>query len=869
MKSSAPRGEAERLASLREYRILDTLPEQDFDDLTRLAAQICGVPIAQITFIDSDRQWFKSNIGIDASQTSRDISFCAHAIQEPDLFVVPDALQDKRFADNPLVISAPNIRFYAGAPLVTSEGQALGTLCVIDRVPRELSAEQQEALRALGRQVMTQLELRRQAGTLAKVNEDLEREVAVRKVAEESLLKVWEQLAERVKERTRELTQANASLLEQISERERVETSLRASEERFRSVTQSALDAIISADSGGHIVSWNKGAEIIFGYGEDEALGQFLTMLMPERYRAAHTHGMARFAQTGEAHVIGSTIELKGLRKDGSEFPVEISISAWKAGDESFYSGIIRDITERKRVADALRESEQRYRLLGEGILHQVWTAQPNGDLDYVNTRTLEYFGRTMKEAVGDGWLSVVHPDDAPSCVERWTQSLQTGQHYEVEFRLRSADGAYRWHLARATPGRDADGKIVKWFGTNTDIDVQKRAEESLLQSEEQLLQAQKMESIGTLAGGVAHDFNNLLTAILGNTQLGMRKLPEDDPLRPRLIEIEKAANRAAALTRQLLAFSRRQRLERKGLNLNETINETLKMLQRIIGEDIEVRFNAAGNLSTIYADPGQIEQVVMNLAVNARDAMPRGGRLAIETNNIVLDAEFCRRYPDCKPGKYAQLMVSDTGTGMDAETRARIFEPFFTTKEVGKGTGLGLSMVYGIIKQHEGLIHVYSEVGHGTTFKIYLPIEEKKVANQETEAALAPMRGGTETILVAEDEEALRELAQSILEELGYRVILAQDGAEAIEMYETSREKIDLVLLDVMMPRMGGYEAYERMRSLRSDIPVIFMTGYGTEQMQSKFIEASDAPIIQKPYSVEALGRVVRTMLDVEPSRS
>src|SRR6185295_16146179 len=387
------------------------------------------------------------------------------------------------------------------------------------------------------------------------------------------------------------------------------------------------------------------------------------------------------------------------------------------------------------------------------------------------------------------------------------------------------------------------------------------------------LQQSQKMEAIGTLAGGVAHDFNNLLTVIIGNTDLAFKKSPETDPVRPRLLEIDKAAKRAAVLTRQLLAFSRQQQMERRNSKLNDVIAEIMKLLNRIIGADVEVNVRAGSNLSVISADPAQIEQVVMNLAVNARDAMPEGGQLTIETSNVTLDENYQRHYPYAQPGKYVELQVSDTGSGMDEGTKARIFEPFFTTKQVGKGTGLGLSMAYGIIKQHDGHINVYSEPGHGTTFKIYLPVSESAVEEIEV-IAEREVVGGAETILLAEDDEGLRHLARNVLVGLGYTVLLAKDGEEAVQVYTENSERIKLLLLDVMMPRMGGPEAYERMRQIGGNIPLIFMTGYSSDFVKSRFvkqnisIEALGADVIQKPYNIDGLGRKIREVLDASRTK-
>jgi signal transduction histidine kinase len=387
-------------------------------------------------------------------------------------------------------------------------------------------------------------------------------------------------------------------------------------------------------------------------------------------------------------------------------------------------------------------------------------------------------------------------------------------------------------------------------------------------QQEEKLQQSQKLEAIGTLAGGVAHDFNNLLTVILGNIELAIHRLAGDDAVRHRLLEVEKAAKRATVLTRQLLAFSRRQQMERRNINLNDSIGEIMKLLHRIIGADVEVSVKAGPNLSSIFADPAQIEQVVMNLAVNARDAMPQGGKLTIETSNRTLDEAFQLQYPYVQPGDYVQMIVSDSGSGMDEETKAHIFEPFFTTKEVGKGTGLGLAMVYGIIKQHDGYINVSSELERGTTFTLFLP-SVKTAVTEEVVTKELPVLGGTETILVAEDEDALRSLASDMLTELGYTVLLAKDGVEAVAVYTENRERIDMLLLDVMMPSVGGPEAYKRVRQIGGDVPVIFMTGYSSELVQSRFLkqhsslEEMKPPVMQKPYSIDLLARKVREVLD------
>ncbi len=390
-----------------------------------------------------------------------------------------------------------------------------------------------------------------------------------------------------------------------------------------------------------------------------------------------------------------------------------------------------------------------------------------------------------------------------------------------------------------------------------------KRAEEALLKSEEQLRQAQKMEAIGQLAGGIAHDFNNLLTAINGYSDLTIRKLERHDPLRRNLEEIRKAGDRAASLTRQLLAFSRKQVLQPKILDLNSVISELQKMLQRLIGEDVELRTVLDPELGRIKADPGQIEQVIMNLAVNARDAMTEGGKLTIETVNVSLDAEYSGQHASAVPGPYVMLVVTDTGVGMSEATQKRIFEPFFTTKELGKGTGLGLSTVYGIVKQSGGYIWVYSETGMGTAFKIYLPRVDESAEEYRRSSGAEYSLQGNETILLAEDEEMVRKLASQVLKMYGYKVLESANGGGALSICEHHTGPIDLVITDVVMPEMSGREVAERVSLLRPEMKVLFMSGYTDNAIVHQGILDPKANFIQKPFSPTSLALKVRQVLD------
>jgi two-component system, cell cycle sensor histidine kinase and response regulator CckA len=378
---------------------------------------------------------------------------------------------------------------------------------------------------------------------------------------------------------------------------------------------------------------------------------------------------------------------------------------------------------------------------------------------------------------------------------------------------------------------------------------------------EQHVQQLQKFEAIGRLAGGIAHDFNNMIGAVMGWAELGYDEAPPESRLRERFQKIREQSQRAAKLTAQLLAFGRRQILQPRKINLNILIQEEMSFLGKVIGADVEVRVSEASDLRVAMADPTQIEQVLMNLCLNARDAMPVGGRLIIETHNVEIGDDYCRTHPYGRPGSYVLLSVSDTGTGMDAATLERIFEPFFTTKETGRGTGLGLATVYGIVKQHDGFIYVYSEPGQGTTFRVYLPAEAGVHDPRETPVGEKPLRG-TETILIADDHEGLRESADEMLQALGYRTIVARNGMEAVELFKVHRFQIDLVVIDVVMPQLNGPDAYSKMLELRPDIKVIFTTGYTSEAASLMSLLEKGAAVLQKPYGLTSLSQMIRSTL-------
>ena len=591
----------------------------------------------------------------------------------------------------------------------------------------------------------------------------------------------------------------------------------------------------------------------------EEAIGQHLSLFIPAE-RAAELPDLLARLQRGErlAHY-----ETERRRKDGSTVAVSLTLSPVRnaAGTVTGVSAVCRDISERLRADCALEESEKRMRFALEASRVGIWEANVTTNVAYWSeTNEVMHglapgtFGRTLQ-----AFVDCIHPDDRERVLRAIEEAKRDRTATEYQYRTIAPDGTERWITSTAQFFYDEARAPIRGTGVTADI-----TERRLL--EDQLRQAQKMEAVGQVAGGVAHDFNNMLTAILGNAELVLGELPVDDAHRDNIEEIRSAGQRAAALTQQLLAFSRKQILTTRVLHLGGVVNGIIPMLRRLIGENIDLRA-ITWNRGHVKADRLQMEQVLMNLAVNARDAMPEGGRLTIETADVVLDQAYAREYPYVTPGPYVLLVVSDTGDGMDAATRKRVFEPFFTTKPTGKGTGLGLATVYGIAKQSGGHIHVQSERGHGTTFKVYLPrTDEVEAVRQPAPDRQRPL-GGDGTILLVEDEDVVRKFAHRVLESYGYTVHALAHPRQAIEFANARPGEIDLILTDVVLPDMNGRTMATLLQQQHPESKVLYMSGYADQAIVHHGVLDEATCFLPKPFTATALARSVRECLEARPA--
>ncbi len=634
----------------------------------------------------------------------------------------------------------------------------------------------------------------------------------------------------------------------------RAEEARRQGEERFRALIEHGADAVALVAPDGTLLFASHSTERLLGFTPAELVGR-------SGFERVHPDDVPRaqsaFAEIATRPGMPLAVGLRWRHKDGSWRYID-AVAVNRLAEPAVGAIVVnfRDDTERRQAEVALRESEERYRTLVEGVRDVIFALSPDGTITSLNPAFETITGWRREQWVGQPFERLVHPEDLPLALELLGRVVRGELRPVNQFRVRTATGDYRVAEFSAT-SQLVEGQIIGILGIGRDVTER-------VQLEQQLRQAQKMEAVGRLAGGIAHDFNNILTAITGYADLLLEDLGPADPRRQDAEEVRKAAERAAGLTRQLLAFSRQQVLQPSVMDVNALVGDLQKMLGRLLGEDVDLNTRLHPAAGRVKADAGQLEQVLMNLAVNARDAMPRGGKLTLETANADLDERFAAEHYPARPGPYVMIAVTDTGTGMSEETQAHMFEPFFTTKEKGKGTGLGLATVYGIVKQSGGFIWVYSELGHGSTFKIYLPrVEEPSRRSGESPRAAAPAPRGTETVLVAEDEPPVRAIARQVLERHGYTVLEAASAESALDIATRYSGTIHLLLTDVIMPGMNGRELATRLADLRPDARVIFMSGYADDAVTRHGVLEPGSTYLQKPFTPDAIARRVREVLD------
>ena len=753
-------------------------------------------------------------------------------------------------------------------------------------------------------------------------------------------------------------------------------------ERQFRNLIEKSSDAIALLDANAEILYASPSTERVLGYSPEEFAGKKgLELLHPEDRETIRARLVEMARKPGQS----TNAQVRVCHKNGSWRWIEaVATNLLDDPDVGAIVANYRDITERKEFEKQLQESEARYALLAEAVPSVLFTDLPDGSADYISPRFHKFTGLPESGAAAYAWLDVVHPNDVERTKHEWVHAISQGRAFDVEFRVRRADGQYRWFFSRSIPMRDASGKIIRWFGAATDIDDRKRAEEKLRASEEkfralienssdgfalvdgngvvaylgrpvlghvtnemlgvrltdlvhpddrealgeklqevihnpgreitaqyrtrhkdgswrwvegaaknlldnpsvqaivvnyrditerrrmeeQLLQTQKLESLGLLAGGIAHDFNNLLTGIMGNASMVLEALPRDNPNRSALLDVVNASSRAADLTHQMLAFAGKGRFVTQSIDLSELVREISHLIERAVPKNVHIRLKLDGNLPAIEVDPSQMQQLIMNLVINGAEAIGenQNGTVIVITGAQEIDTHYLESLStkgELKPGNYVFLEVVDTGQGMDEETKAKIFDPFFTTKFLGRG--LGLAATLGIVRGHNGSIKVYSHPGQGTTFKIFIPAAAEKAKKKAPESQ-KDLRGFG-AVLVVDDEEIVRKTAKTALERYGYEVISAENGPVAIDLFHAYGEQVSLVLLDMTMPLMSGEEVFKRLKAISPEVPIIVSSGYNEMEAIRRFTGRGIAGFIQKPYTAAQLAEKIKGVLEQRKS--
>jgi PAS domain S-box-containing protein len=628
----------------------------------------------------------------------------------------------------------------------------------------------------------------------------------------------------------------------------------------LRAVVDTAVDGLILIDARGNVLMFNPACERLFGYDASEVIGRNVKVLMPTPYREEHDRYLDNFHQSGVRKIIGIGRQVLGRRKDGATFPMDLAVGEAKQDGESFFVGIIHDLTERERVGKALREGAARLKAVVETAVDGVILIDDRGHVLMFNPACEKLFKYRADEIIGQN-VKVLMPAPYRSEHDGYLDNFHKTRVRKIigigrEVTGQRSDGS-TFPMDLSVGEAKQDGSAI-FVGIIHDLTDRKK-------TEEQLVQAQKMEMVGQLSGGIAHDFNNLLTVIVGNSEFLSHQLKPRPDLQQLADDIGQAGERGAELTQRLLAFSRRQTLRPVEIDCNILLETMHKLLRRTMREDIEIRIDFDPEISPAFADPAQLESALLNLALNAQDAMATGGRLTLTTASASLDDQYQRLHPEVRPGEYVLIAITDTGTGMSKEVLERVFEPFFTTKEVGKGSGLGLSMVYGFIKQSNGHVSIYSEPGLGTTVRMYLPVQRinalKRPLQRRTDNTEA-MLGGTETVLVVEDDVFVRTYATMCLKSLGYAVIAAMDGNDALQKLGTDIH-IDVLFTDVVMPGgINGWELADLAQRARPGLPVVLTSGYALETLIKHGRAHGGSVILTKPYRKAELALRMRDAL-------